>query len=60
MQNTVPFLKSDGFVASQILRNLLVVQNEERPLWTQVGSEIRQRVSQRGARPVQDGDGPEP
>lgn len=37
---------------------LLVVQNEEGLLWTQVGSEIR--VSQRRARLVQDGDGPEP
>ena len=59
-QIAVPCLKTEDFVASQVLRNLLIVQNEDRPRRPQIRSKVRQRVSQRGAWLMQDCDGPEP
>ena len=49
MQDAVLFLKTNDLVLLEFRRNVLVVQHEDGPIWSQVGCKVRERVAQRGA-----------
>lgn len=59
MQEAMFSLETNDLVCFEVWRNVFIVQDKNRPLGSQVGRKVRQRVYQRGARFVQDSHGSE-